>query len=51
MRVLGITIPNEKRLEVGLTVLYGIGIPSARRILDQVGLTHGKKAKDLSEEE
>ncbi len=51
MRILGITIPNEKRLEVGLTVLYGIGIPSARRILDQVGLDHGKKAKDLTEGE
>ncbi len=51
MRILGITVPNEKRLEVGLTVLYGIGIPSARRILDQVGIAHGKVAKDLTEEE
>ncbi len=51
MRILGITIPNEKRLEIGLTVLYGIGIPKARKILDQVNLPHSKKAKDLSEEE
>ena len=51
MRILGITIPNEKRLEIGLTVLFGIGIPSARRILDQVSIDHGKKAKDLTEEE
>jgi small subunit ribosomal protein S13 len=51
MRILGITVPNEKRLEIGLTVLYGIGISSARRILDQVGIDHGKKAKDLSEDE
>lgn len=51
MRILGITIPNEKRLEIGLTVLYGIGIPSARKILDQVSLAHGKKAKDLTDEE
>jgi small subunit ribosomal protein S13 len=51
MRILGITIPNEKRLEIGLTVLFGIGIPSARKILTQVGLPHGKKAKDLTEEE
>ncbi len=51
MRILGITIPNEKRLEIGLTVLYGIGIPKARKILDQTGLPHGKKAKDLTEAE
>ncbi|MFZ2205257.1 MAG: 30S ribosomal protein S13 [Minisyncoccia bacterium] len=51
MRILGITIPNEKRLEIGLTVLFGIGIPAARKILDQVGLDHGKKAKDLTPDE
>ena len=51
MRILGITIPYEKRLEIGLTVLFGIGIPSARRILKQVGIDAGKKAKDLTEEE
>jgi small subunit ribosomal protein S13 len=51
MRILGITVPNEKRLEIGLTVLYGIGIPSARKILNQVGIEHGKKAKDLTEAE
>lgn len=51
MRILGITIPNEKRLEIGLTVLYGIGIPMARRILEKVNLPHGKKAKDLTADE
>ena len=51
MRILGITIPNEKRLEIGLTCLYGIGISTARKILDQVGLDHGKKAKDLTPDE
>lgn len=49
LRILGITVPNEKRLEIGLTVFYGIGISSARRILDQVGLAHGTKAADLTE--
>ena len=49
--MLGITVPNEKRLEIGLTCLYGIGIPSARRILDQVGIDRGKKAKDLTPDE
>ncbi|MFZ2150242.1 MAG: 30S ribosomal protein S13 [Minisyncoccia bacterium] len=51
MRILGITVPNEKRLEIGLTVLYGIGISSARKILDQVGIDRGKKAQDLTAEE
>ncbi|MFZ1019853.1 MAG: 30S ribosomal protein S13 [Minisyncoccia bacterium] len=51
MRILGITVPNEKRLEIGLTCLYGIGVSRARKILDQVGIDRGKKAKDLSLEE
>jgi small subunit ribosomal protein S13 len=51
MRILGITVPDEKRLEIGLTVLYGIGVSSARKILDQVNIDWGKKAKDLSLDE
>jgi len=51
MRILGITVPNEKRLEIGLTVLYGIGISSARKILDQVDIVHSQKAKDLTADE
>lgn len=51
MRIFGITVPNEKRLEIGLTCLYGIGISRARKILDQVGIDRGKKAKDLTLDE
>jgi small subunit ribosomal protein S13 len=51
MRILGITVPNEKRLEIGLTCLYGIGISTAQKILDQVGIERGKKAKDLTPDE
>ena len=51
MRILGITVLDEKRLEIGLTVLFGIGIPTARKILKQVSIDVGKKAKDLTEEE
>jgi len=51
MRILGITIPNKKRLEIALTVLYGIGVSAARKILDQVGIDRGKHAEDLTEEE
>jgi len=51
MRILGITVPNEKRLEIGLTCLYGIGVSSARKILDKVNIDRGKKAKDLTLDE
>ncbi len=51
MRILGITVPDNKRLEIGLTCFYGIGIPKARKILDQAGIDHGKKAKDLTPDE
>ncbi len=48
MRILGITIPNEKRLDVGLTTLYGIGTATATKILKQVKVDPSTKAKDLS---
>jgi small subunit ribosomal protein S13 len=51
MRILGITIPEEKRLEIGLTVLYGIGRSRAHKILDNAKIDHGKKPKDLTTEE
>ena len=51
MRILGITVPNEKRLEFSLTVLYGIGISTARKILDKVGIDRGRKAEDLTPDE
>ena len=48
MRVSGITIPDEKRLEIGLTAIYGIGRNRAQTILDNAKVEHGKKPKDLS---
>ncbi len=51
MRVAGVTIPNEKRLEIGLTAVFGIGRTRAKEILDKAKIDHGKKAKDLSPEE
>jgi len=51
MRILGITIPNEKRLEYGLTVLYGIGVSTARKILKEVKIPVEKQAKDLTLDE
>jgi small subunit ribosomal protein S13 len=51
MRILGITIPNDKHLEIGLTALFGIGQSRARKILDQVKIPRTKKAADLTTEE
>lgn len=51
MRILGITIPDEKRIEMGLTALYGIGRARAHSILDQAKVEYGKKSKDLTADE
>ncbi len=51
MRISGITIPEEKRLEIGLTVLFGIGRSLAHTVLDEAKVDFGKKPKDLSSDE
>jgi small subunit ribosomal protein S13 len=51
MRIVGITIPDNKRLKVGLTVLYGIGRSSARQILKQAKVDENKKPTEVSAEE
>ncbi len=51
MRILGITIPEEKRLEIGLTIIFGVGRSRAKEILKKAGIDFGKKSKDTSVEE
>jgi len=51
MRIAGITIPEKKRLEIGLTAMYGIGRPLAHRILASAGVAPGEKAGNLTTEE
>jgi small subunit ribosomal protein S13 len=48
MRILGITLPENKRMEIALTVVYGIGRPRALSILREVKVDPGTKPKDLS---
>ncbi len=48
MRILGITIPNNKHLDVGLTCLYGIGISRSRKILDEAGIDRNIKSDNLT---
>jgi small subunit ribosomal protein S13 len=51
MRILGITIPEEKRLEIGLATIFGIGRSRARMILNKASVSPGKKSKELNIEE
>ena len=51
MRIAGITIPEEKRLEIGLTAIYGVGRPRAKATLAALGIDTGKKPKDVSPKE
>ena len=51
MRILGITLPDEKRLEIGLTTIFGIGRSRAQKILKEAGIDFGKKSKDLTADE
>lgn len=51
MRIAGITIPDERRLEIGLTAVYGIGRQTAKKVLDTCKVKHGARPKDLSEAE
>ena len=51
MRIAGITIPEEKRLEIALTALYGVGRPRARMTLASLKIDPGKRSKELSDKE
>lgn len=50
-RIAGIDLPREKRVEIGLTYIYGIGKPTAQKILAETGVNPDTRVKDLSEEE
>ena len=50
-RIAGIDLPREKRIEIGLTYIYGIGRTSANKILAHAGISPDVRVKDLSEED
>lgn len=50
-RLAGVDLPNEKRVEIGLTAIYGIGRPTALEILKKANVDPNIRVKDLSEEE
>jgi small subunit ribosomal protein S13 len=50
-RIAGVDLPRRKRVEIGLTYIYGIGKSTSRRILDELGINPETKTDDLSEVE
>ncbi|MFL0249173.1 30S ribosomal protein S13 [Clostridium neuense] len=50
-RIAGIDLPKEKRVEIGLTYIFGIGLPSSRKILKATGVNVDTRVKDLTEAE
>jgi len=50
-RIAGVNLPNQKRLEIGLTYIFGIGQPTAQKICAELGLDPNEKVKDLTDDE
>ena len=50
-RIEGVDLPRDKRVEVGLTYIYGIGRPTSRKILEATGVNPDTRVKNLSEDE
>jgi len=50
-RIAGVNLPNQKRLEIGLTYIYGIGTTTARRVCAELELSPDTKIRDLTDEE
>ena len=50
-RIAGINIPLNKRVEIGLTYIYGIGRPTSNEILAEIGIEPDRKVRDLTDDE
>jgi len=50
-RIAGVDLPREKRVEIGLTYIYGIGVASSNKILKEAGINPDTRVKDLTDEE
>ena len=50
-RIAGVDLPREKRVEIGLTYIYGIGLTSSNRILSEAGVDPNTRVKDLTDDE
>ena len=50
-RIAGVDLPREKRVEIGLTYIYGIGLSSSQKILSEAGVNPDTRVKDLTDEQ
>ena len=50
-RIAGVDLPNEKRVQIGLTYIYGIGLTTSKKILADTGINPDTRVKDLTEED
>ena len=50
-RIAGVDLPREKRVEIGLTYIYGIGLTSSQKILKEAGVSPDTRVKDLTDDE
>jgi small subunit ribosomal protein S13 len=50
-RIAGVELPNQKRVEIGLTYIFGIGRSTANKILEKTGINPDTRCKDLTEDE
>lgn len=50
-RLVGVDLPRDKRIEIGLTYIYGIGLSTSKKILAETGVNPDTRVKDLSEED
>ena len=50
-RIAGVDLPNEKRVEIGLTYIYGIGLTTSKKILSETGINPDVRVKDLTDDD
>ena len=50
-RIAGVDLPNEKRVEIGLTYIFGIGLTTSKKILADTGINPDTRVKDLTEDD
>lgn len=50
-RIAGVDLPREKRVEVGLTYIYGVGLHTSQRLLEQAGINPNTRVRDLTDDE
>ena len=50
-RIAGVDLPNNKRIEIGLTYIYGIGLATAKQIISETGINPDTRVKDLTDDQ